>query len=259
MLGVAEREHAAQRRRDHELVDELPRLVGLPSRVLDGARDEAVVGGSPRRRLGVSPAEEAEVIREGAGPGVERRVAGRLCVEPHRVVGATVARGEEREEEAEVRGRGGVATMADLHVNAREVELGAGADVAEVRTGERVRAEQGGLEAVRGLQEHELHGREEGRDLPGRHPLGQGMQGPRPRGGEAEGSSAEEDAASHGRKAKRISRREKAVLWASEFRLRVATWALFSSCQKPKSFQDFPSHRILRHIHEILNIDKNKN
>jgi len=28
---------------------------------------------------------------------------------------------------------------------------------------------------------------------------------------------------------------------------------------KIKSFQDFPSHRILWHMHETLNIDKNKN
>jgi hypothetical protein len=35
--------------------------------------------------------------------------------------------------------------------------------------------------------------------------------------------------------------------------------ALYSSHQKPKSFQDSPSHRILRHMHEALNIDENKN
>ena len=28
--------------------------------------------------------------------------------------------------------------------------------------------------------------------------------------------------------------------------------------QKPKSFQDSPSHRIVRHMHEALNIDENK-
>ena len=28
--------------------------------------------------------------------------------------------------------------------------------------------------------------------------------------------------------------------------------------RNPKSFQDFPSHRILRHMHEALNIDKKK-
>jgi len=33
--------------------------------------------------------------------------------------------------------------------------------------------------------------------------------------------------------------------------------ALFSSHQNPKSFQDSPSHRILRYMHESLNIDKN--
>jgi len=37
------------------------------------------------------------------------------------------------------------------------------------------------------------------------------------------------------------------------------TRALFSSPQKPKSFQDSPSHRIFRHMHETLNIDENKN
>ena len=37
------------------------------------------------------------------------------------------------------------------------------------------------------------------------------------------------------------------------------TQALFSSQKVPKNFQDFPSHRILRHIHETLDIDKNKN
>ena len=37
--------------------------------------------------------------------------------------------------------------------------------------------------------------------------------------------------------------------------------ALFSSHQNqnPKNFQDSPSHRILRHMYEALNIDKNKN
>jgi len=37
------------------------------------------------------------------------------------------------------------------------------------------------------------------------------------------------------------------------------TKALFSSPQKPKTFQDSSSHRILRHMHGTLNIDKNKN
>ena len=32
-----------------------------------------------------------------------------------------------------------------------------------------------------------------------------------------------------------------------------------SSPQKAKSFQDSPSHRILRHMHEALNIDESKN
>ena len=35
--------------------------------------------------------------------------------------------------------------------------------------------------------------------------------------------------------------------------------ALFSSLRNPKSFQDSLSHRILRHMHEALNIDENKN
>jgi len=29
--------------------------------------------------------------------------------------------------------------------------------------------------------------------------------------------------------------------------------------QKPKTLQDSPSHRILRHMYRVLNIDKNKN
>jgi len=39
----------------------------------------------------------------------------------------------------------------------------------------------------------------------------------------------------------------------------VTCEALFSSPWKPKSFQDSPSHRILWHMHETLNIDENKN
>ena len=34
--------------------------------------------------------------------------------------------------------------------------------------------------------------------------------------------------------------------------------ALFTSTPKPKIFQDFPSHRIFRHMHEVLNIDGKK-
>ena len=34
--------------------------------------------------------------------------------------------------------------------------------------------------------------------------------------------------------------------------------ALFTSTQKPKIFQDSPSHRIFRHMHGVLNIDENK-
>jgi len=37
------------------------------------------------------------------------------------------------------------------------------------------------------------------------------------------------------------------------------TWALFSSPQKVKIFQDSPSQQILEHMHEALDIDKNKN
>jgi len=39
----------------------------------------------------------------------------------------------------------------------------------------------------------------------------------------------------------------------------IVAMALFSSPQKAKSFQDSPSHRILWHIHEALNIDESKN
>jgi hypothetical protein len=35
--------------------------------------------------------------------------------------------------------------------------------------------------------------------------------------------------------------------------------ALFSSLQKPKTSQNSLLHRILRHMHEPLNIDENKN
>ena len=37
------------------------------------------------------------------------------------------------------------------------------------------------------------------------------------------------------------------------------TKALFRYTQKLKALQDFPSHRILRHMHEALNIDKKDN
>ena len=74
-----------------------------------------------------------------------------LLVDAQGVVGAAVAGGEEREE-AEVGGRGGVAALGAVDVGEREVVLGAGADVAEVLAVERVRAEQGGLEALRGLE-----------------------------------------------------------------------------------------------------------
>jgi hypothetical protein len=41
--------------------------------------------------------------------------------------------------------------------------------------------------------------------------------------------------------------------------VRKRTWVLFTSYQKPKNFQDFPSHRIFRYMHGVLNIDENKN
>jgi hypothetical protein len=37
------------------------------------------------------------------------------------------------------------------------------------------------------------------------------------------------------------------------------TLALFSSQKILQNFSDSPSHRIFRHMHEVLNIDKNKN
>jgi len=37
------------------------------------------------------------------------------------------------------------------------------------------------------------------------------------------------------------------------------TQALFSSPQKLKTFQDSPSHRMLRHMHGTLNIVENEN
>jgi len=38
--------------------------------------------------------------------------------------------------------------------------------------------------------------------------------------------------------------------------LYLSTKGLFRCIQKPKSLQDSPSHRILRHMHGALNIDK---
>jgi hypothetical protein len=35
--------------------------------------------------------------------------------------------------------------------------------------------------------------------------------------------------------------------------------ALFTSHKILQNFSDFPSHRIFRRMHEVLNIDKNKN
>jgi len=42
-------------------------------------------------------------------------------------------------------------------------------------------------------------------------------------------------------------------------RLGKPAWALFTSTQKSKIFQDSLSHRIFRRMHEVLNIDGNKN
>jgi len=39
----------------------------------------------------------------------------------------------------------------------------------------------------------------------------------------------------------------------------LISMALFRYTQKPKTLQDSPSHRILRHMHEVLNIDKKNN
>jgi hypothetical protein len=82
----------------------------------------------------------AQVVGEGAGAGVERRIAGLLLVDQQGGVGAAVASGEERRgEEAEVRGGGGVTALGAVDVDESKVVLGASADVAEVR------AEQRGL------------------------------------------------------------------------------------------------------------------
>ena len=37
------------------------------------------------------------------------------------------------------------------------------------------------------------------------------------------------------------------------------TWALFSSQKNLQNFSDSPSHRIFRGMHEVLNINENKN
>ena len=39
----------------------------------------------------------------------------------------------------------------------------------------------------------------------------------------------------------------------------MMTKALFSSQKILQNFSDSSSHRIFRHMHEVLNIDKNKN
>ena len=41
--------------------------------------------------------------------------------------------------------------------------------------------------------------------------------------------------------------------------IKVFELALFSSHKKPKTFQDYPSHRILRHMYRALNVDEDKN
>ena len=37
------------------------------------------------------------------------------------------------------------------------------------------------------------------------------------------------------------------------------TWALFTSQKILQNFSDFPSHQIFKRMHEVLNIDENKN
>jgi hypothetical protein len=39
----------------------------------------------------------------------------------------------------------------------------------------------------------------------------------------------------------------------------ITNQGLFRSYPKTKNFQDSPSHQILRHMHEALNIGKNNN
>jgi len=55
----------------------------------------------------------------------------------------------------------------------------------------------------------------------------------------------------------------KVGFWTRWFFFGVCTMllakVLFSSQQKFKKIQNFPSHQILRHMHEALNINKNKN
>ena len=70
-------------------------------------------------------------VGERERPGIERGVAGGVRVPLQGLVGPPVPRGEEREEEPEVGGRGGVA-LRPVGVGAREVVLGLGADAAEV-------------------------------------------------------------------------------------------------------------------------------
>jgi len=49
------------------------------------------------------------------------------------------------------------------------------------------------------------------------------------------------------------------AVWGDWDALGVGLGPCLVHSKKAKSFQDFPSHRILRHMHEILNIDENKN
>ena len=46
---------------------------------------------------------------------------------------------------------------------------------------------------------------------------------------------------------------------ACSARPRALTKALFSSQKILQNFSDSPSHQIFRHMHEVLNVDKNKN
>jgi len=42
------------------------------------------------------------------------------------------------------------------------------------------------------------------------------------------------------------------------FPIQMEASSFFRPCSVPKKFQDSPSHRILWHMHKVLNIDKNK-
>lgn len=80
--------------------------------------------------------EEPDIVREGIGSGSN----GPSREASQGLVSAPVARGEESEEEAEIDGRGRF-PLATLHVDAQEVLLGVGTNVAEMRTEEGMGAE----------------------------------------------------------------------------------------------------------------------